>query len=133
MTLIGIDGRKIATQKQPTKSQFTNAHLFQFMKDYFELRGSLIGMLNRSKLNEFYKANFLRYETLLKEMNVLEEKFFVMEEDTTTERGLKRSIKITEVDGKEKKEYVFHEGYSVNDYNVAIRELMALETVIYWQ
>jgi predicted translin family RNA/ssDNA-binding protein len=132
MTLIDISGKKLVTEKKLHQAQFTNAHLFQFMKDYFEVRGTLIGMLNRSKLNEFYKANFLRYETLLKEMNELEEKFFVMEEDATTDRGLKRKIKITEVDGKEKKEYVFQQGYAVNDYNVAIRELMALETVIYW-
>jgi hypothetical protein len=133
MTLIDLKGNKIGTvQTKPTHKQFSNAHLFQYMREYFEQRGTLNGMLNRSKYAEFYKNNHLRYDSLMAEMEKIELQYFVMEEDTESERGIKRKIVTTEVEGKEKKAYVFLEGLTVEDYNNAINELMKEPTVILW-
>lgn len=131
-TIVDMNGQKLSSEKKPTpvQNKYTNKDLYDMFQDYIHFTKGLAGILLRSKLREFYNNNFLRYKTLIEDMEKLQEEWFEFEEDANSPRGKKPRIIETEVDGKKKKEQAMLEGRLYSDYVVALTELMNTPTII---
>jgi hypothetical protein len=99
----------------------TNQQLFDLFQQYMALNGTLVQRMLRSKLNDFHRANYPRYETLQKRMNDLYAKYFVMEE--IPHFPFSRPVLVKNEQGDEVP--VLNEGLEMQDYEKEFADLMS--------
>ena len=122
--IIGLNGQSLTTDRMVVG--YTNQDLYSMFNEYNELVRGLSGILLKSKLREFYNNNFLRYKSLIEQMEKLRDEHFVMEEDSSLPTGKKVKTVEIEVDGKKKHEPVMNEGFTLEMYKEASKQLMIL-------
>lgn len=96
-----------------------NRHLYQYHKQIQGLRGNVIELLLKGRINEFYKNNGVRVNTLIEKMASLQKDYYIYEGE---------QIKTEEKDGK--KVFVFQDGKTQEQFNAALENLMNQPTTI---
>lgn len=64
----------------------TNGQLFQLAEQLNELHGSILGILLKSRIQEFNKNNGLRIQTLYERVAKLQREYFVVDEKDNIKR-----------------------------------------------
>ena len=95
-----------------TPTNITNRQLLQWDSEAMRMNGSIIGMFNRSKIQEFYRNNEARISTLKRDINELQDDYFVVENDQVKYEG----------EGNDKKP-VMKEGKTLEEYQQKFKEL----------
>lgn len=124
--IIGLDGKAIINEK--ALSQYTNANLIALFREFKQANQGLLGLMLRSKLQEFYRYNFLRYQTLVERLDSLENQYFVFEK---AENGKDKVVfEVVNVDGKDIRQPVLLEGQTMEDYQQKVDAIMNEPTTI---
>lgn len=99
----------------------TYANLYAYNQEIQNMKGSVLEKFFRGKIDEFYKHNGLRINTMLEKLRHISADFFEMTED-------EKQIKTIDKDGV--KTPVMLEGKTTEDYNAKVNEYLAKEVPI---
>ena len=96
------------------KINANNFQLLRFHNEIEEMKTSILYYFNTSKINEFYKHNAIRVNTLIQTITDLQKKYFVCDEDGNPKY---EDLKDLPKDSKKKiSEPIMLDGMKMEDY-----------------
>lgn len=126
--ILDLSGKPIM---KPSVTNHTNSILYGLYAEFNRLNNGLLGVLLKSKLQEFDKNNRLRYQTILENLSRIESNYFVQEDDDNATLGRRTKMEKIIEEGKQPRvEPILLVGSTMEDYNKDKTEYMNQFTVI---